>query len=187
LGDEAMFDEAHPETTMRRLFYGRTTLLSPGQPEVLCALINLRRDLDASLKTRQGPVFDRVRATGTGPWFSVISPSSFPHQGTRSACTGSAMYMCHTHAKEHHAASMSPSTGVARTLIQSTTTSCETLATTAGLRPTPLSCFIRKRRLRRTTQIAAGIFWGYTGQDYYGQNGRQMRAVKAMVDRLFGP
>jgi poly(3-hydroxybutyrate) depolymerase len=30
-------------------------------------------------------------------------------------------------------------------------------------------------------------FWGYTGQDYYGQNGRQMRNVKAMVDRLLGP
>jgi len=30
-------------------------------------------------------------------------------------------------------------------------------------------------------------FWGYTGQDYYRHNGRQMRTVKAMVDRLLGP
>src|SRR4051812_35078333 len=29
-------------------------------------------------------------------------------------------------------------------------------------------------------------FWGYTGQDYANQNGTQMRAVKAMVDRLLG-
>jgi poly(3-hydroxybutyrate) depolymerase len=30
-------------------------------------------------------------------------------------------------------------------------------------------------------------FWGYSGPDYYGKNGKQMRAVKAMVDRLLGP
>lgn len=30
-------------------------------------------------------------------------------------------------------------------------------------------------------------FWGYSGRDYYRQNGRQMRAAKAMVDRLLGP
>ena len=29
-------------------------------------------------------------------------------------------------------------------------------------------------------------FWGYSGSDYYGRSGRQMRAVKAMVDRLLG-
>ena len=29
-------------------------------------------------------------------------------------------------------------------------------------------------------------FWGYTGSDYYGQTGKQMRAVKAMVDRALG-
>jgi len=27
-------------------------------------------------------------------------------------------------------------------------------------------------------------FWGYSGQNYVVQNGPQMRAVKAMVDRL---
>jgi hypothetical protein len=30
-------------------------------------------------------------------------------------------------------------------------------------------------------------FWGYSGREYYGQNGRQMRATKAMMDRLLGP
>ncbi|MBM1174569.1 hypothetical protein ACFSM9_12340 [Microvirga arabica] len=30
-------------------------------------------------------------------------------------------------------------------------------------------------------------FWGYSGLGYYGQSGKQMRAVKAMVDRLLGP
>ncbi len=30
-------------------------------------------------------------------------------------------------------------------------------------------------------------FWGYSGLGYHGQNGKQMRAVKAMVDRLLGP
>lgn len=30
-------------------------------------------------------------------------------------------------------------------------------------------------------------FWGYTGPGYYGQEGTQMRAVKAMVDRILGP
>jgi Esterase PHB depolymerase len=30
-------------------------------------------------------------------------------------------------------------------------------------------------------------FWGYSGTGYYGQDGPQMRAVKAMVDRLLGP
>jgi hypothetical protein len=30
-------------------------------------------------------------------------------------------------------------------------------------------------------------FWGYSGLGYYGQNGKQMRAVKAMIDRLIGP
>jgi hypothetical protein len=29
-------------------------------------------------------------------------------------------------------------------------------------------------------------FWGYTGSDYFGQKGKQMRAVKAMVDRVLG-
>ena len=29
-------------------------------------------------------------------------------------------------------------------------------------------------------------FWGYSGSNYYGQNGPQMRAVKAMIDRLIG-
>jgi hypothetical protein len=29
-------------------------------------------------------------------------------------------------------------------------------------------------------------FWGYSGSDYYGRTGRQMRAVKAMIDRLLG-
>jgi hypothetical protein len=29
-------------------------------------------------------------------------------------------------------------------------------------------------------------FWGYSGADYYGRNGRQMRAVNAMVARLLG-
>ena len=29
-------------------------------------------------------------------------------------------------------------------------------------------------------------FWGYSGSGYYGRNGPQMRAVKAMVDRLLG-
>jgi Esterase PHB depolymerase len=29
-------------------------------------------------------------------------------------------------------------------------------------------------------------FWGYSGAEYYSQSGKQMRAVKAMVDRLFG-
>ncbi len=29
-------------------------------------------------------------------------------------------------------------------------------------------------------------FWGYTGEGYYGQQGKQMRAVKAMVDRILG-
>jgi hypothetical protein len=29
-------------------------------------------------------------------------------------------------------------------------------------------------------------FWGYSGSDYYGQNGKQMRAIRAMVDRLTG-
>ncbi len=29
-------------------------------------------------------------------------------------------------------------------------------------------------------------FWGYTGTEYYGQKGKQMRAVKGMVDRLLG-
>ena len=29
-------------------------------------------------------------------------------------------------------------------------------------------------------------FWGYTDGDYYGRNGKQMRAAKAMVDRLLG-
>ena len=29
-------------------------------------------------------------------------------------------------------------------------------------------------------------FWGYSGPDYYSRNGRQMRAVKAMADRLLG-
>jgi hypothetical protein len=30
-------------------------------------------------------------------------------------------------------------------------------------------------------------FWGYSGPGYYGQQGAQMRAVKAMVDRILGP
>jgi poly(3-hydroxybutyrate) depolymerase len=30
-------------------------------------------------------------------------------------------------------------------------------------------------------------FWGYSGPGYYGQEGIQMRAVKAMVDRILGP
>ncbi len=30
-------------------------------------------------------------------------------------------------------------------------------------------------------------FWGYTGPDYLTRNGPQMRAVKAMLDRLLGP
>jgi poly(3-hydroxybutyrate) depolymerase len=29
-------------------------------------------------------------------------------------------------------------------------------------------------------------FWGYSGADYFGQSGRQMRSVKSMVDRLMG-
>ena len=29
-------------------------------------------------------------------------------------------------------------------------------------------------------------FWGYSGSGYYGQNGKQMRAVKAMIDRMLG-
>jgi poly(3-hydroxybutyrate) depolymerase len=29
-------------------------------------------------------------------------------------------------------------------------------------------------------------FWGYSGSGYHGQRGRQMRPVKAMVDRLLG-
>jgi poly(3-hydroxybutyrate) depolymerase len=29
-------------------------------------------------------------------------------------------------------------------------------------------------------------FWGYSGSEYYAQQGPQMRAVKAMVDRLLG-
>lgn len=29
-------------------------------------------------------------------------------------------------------------------------------------------------------------FWGYSGNDYYGQKGKQIRAIKAMVDRLLG-
>jgi hypothetical protein len=29
-------------------------------------------------------------------------------------------------------------------------------------------------------------FWGYSGSNYYTRNGSQMRAVKAMVDRLIG-
>ena len=29
-------------------------------------------------------------------------------------------------------------------------------------------------------------FWGYTGLDYRTRHGPQMRAVKAMVDRLLG-
>ena len=29
-------------------------------------------------------------------------------------------------------------------------------------------------------------WWGYTGEGYYGQNGKQMRAVKVMVDRILG-
>jgi hypothetical protein len=29
-------------------------------------------------------------------------------------------------------------------------------------------------------------FWGYSGSNYYDQNGPQMRAVKAMIDRLTG-
>jgi poly(3-hydroxybutyrate) depolymerase len=29
-------------------------------------------------------------------------------------------------------------------------------------------------------------FWGYSSSEYYGRNGPQMRAVKAMVDRLLG-
>jgi poly(3-hydroxybutyrate) depolymerase len=35
-------------------------------------------------------------------------------------------------------------------------------------------------------QNACWDFWGYTGSDYFGQKGKQMRAVKAMVDRLLG-
>jgi hypothetical protein len=30
-------------------------------------------------------------------------------------------------------------------------------------------------------------FWGFSGIGYHGQSGKQMRAVKAMVDRLLGP
>jgi hypothetical protein len=29
-------------------------------------------------------------------------------------------------------------------------------------------------------------FWGYTGREYYSRDGKQMRVVKAMVDRLLG-
>ena len=29
-------------------------------------------------------------------------------------------------------------------------------------------------------------FWGYSGADYHGQKGKQMRAVMAMVARLLG-
>jgi poly(3-hydroxybutyrate) depolymerase len=29
-------------------------------------------------------------------------------------------------------------------------------------------------------------FWGYSGLSYYTRNGPQMRAIKAMVDRLIG-
>jgi poly(3-hydroxybutyrate) depolymerase len=29
-------------------------------------------------------------------------------------------------------------------------------------------------------------FWGYSGSDYHGQKGRQMRVVRALVDRLLG-
>ena len=29
-------------------------------------------------------------------------------------------------------------------------------------------------------------FWGYTGQDYYSRDGKQMAAVKTMIDRLLG-
>jgi poly(3-hydroxybutyrate) depolymerase len=30
-------------------------------------------------------------------------------------------------------------------------------------------------------------FWGFSSVGYHGQSGKQMRAVKAMVDRLLGP
>jgi hypothetical protein len=29
-------------------------------------------------------------------------------------------------------------------------------------------------------------FWGYSGDDYRMQDGRQMAAVKAMIDRMLG-
>jgi hypothetical protein len=29
-------------------------------------------------------------------------------------------------------------------------------------------------------------FWGYTGREYYSRDGKQMAAVKAMIDRLLG-
>ena len=27
-------------------------------------------------------------------------------------------------------------------------------------------------------------WWGYSGDDYFGRDGRQMRAVKSMIDRM---
>ena len=60
------------------------------------------------------------------------------------------------------------------------------LATTAGLPLTISLCFTGKRRLPWTTRIMLG-FWDYSGRDYYGPNGVESGAVKAMVDRLLGP
>ena len=51
---------------------------------------------------------------------------------------------------------------------------------------TTLLCCIRSLRRDSSILRAAGIEWGYSGSDYFVRSGPQMRAVKAMIDRIVG-
>jgi len=46
LADKALFNQAHPKTSMRRLMHRRAARLGPCQPKLVCALIDLRGDPD---------------------------------------------------------------------------------------------------------------------------------------------
>ena len=59
---EAFFDEKHPEASARRLSNERPSLFAPFEMKCAVTLIDLRRNIHASVGDCQRPVFARIRA-----------------------------------------------------------------------------------------------------------------------------
>ena len=64
--------------------------------------------------------------------------------------------------------------------------SCVTPATPSGPTPTASSSCTRRRPPARATPLGCWDWWGYDDPDYALKRGRQMAAVKGMVDRIAG-
>ena len=66
------------------------------------------------------------------------------------------------------------------------TTLCATPVTIDGRHLTTSFGRIPRLKHHRGNPNGCWDFWGYTGQDYYSRDGKQMAAVKMMIDRLLG-